>query len=194
MAEPNFAELVDQARRGNQDAARALIERYESAIHRQVRFMLMDNRLKQLLDETDICQSVIGKFFLGLWAGQFEFDGPEQLIGLLKEMVRNKIVSQARYWKASRRDHRRNVTILDPDQPIEPISPEPTPSRVVADAELLVELERRLSERERVILNLRRQGKSWAEVSVQIGGGAEATRKRFERALDRVGRELGLRE
>jgi hypothetical protein len=40
-----------------------------------------------------------------------------------------------------------------------------------------------------------RQGMSWTDVSGSIdGGGAEATRKRFERALDRIGRDLGLRD
>src|SRR5262249_53969376 len=98
MDEPSFAELVDQARGGDPHAARLLIERYESAIRRQVRFALRDNRLRRRLGETDVCQSVLGQFFVGLWAGRFEFDGPEQLVALLKEMVRNKIIDQARYW------------------------------------------------------------------------------------------------
>jgi RNA polymerase sigma factor (sigma-70 family) len=192
MDEPSFPELIERARRGDLEAARLLIERYESAIRRQVRFVLMDNKLKQVLEASDICQSIMAQFFVGLWAGQFDFDGPEQLIGLLTKMVRNKIRSKARYWKAQRRDHRRRVGTLD--SAIELASPDPTPSRIVADAELLAELERRLSDSEREILTMRRQGMNWSEVAQHTGGIGDSVRKQFERALARVSRELGLDE
>src|SRR3954447_17799211 len=110
MENQGFAELVHRAGRGEQDAARCLIDKYESAIRRQVRFMLRDNKLRRMLEETDICQSVMGQFFNGLGTGRFEIDGPAQLLGLLKQMVRNKITDQARYWRAGRRDYLRNVT------------------------------------------------------------------------------------
>jgi RNA polymerase sigma factor (sigma-70 family) len=194
MDEPGFSELVEQGRRGDPDAARLLVERYESAIRRQVRFTLRDNRLRRVLEESDICQSVLGQFFVGLWAGRFEFDGPEQLVALLKAMVRHKITSTARYWGAGRRNYRRNLGQHDSEAAVEPPSPGPTPSRIVADAELLAEFERRLSDEERALLALRRQGASWAEVAEHIGGSPEAARKRFERALDRVGGQLGLDE
>jgi RNA polymerase sigma factor (sigma-70 family) len=194
MDEPSFAELVERARLGDPQAARLLVERYESAIRRQVRSALRDNRLRRRLGETDVCQSVLGQFFVALWAGRLAFDGPEQLVALLKEMVHNKVVGKARYWGAGRRDYRRELGPLDSDHAVEPLSPGPTPSRIVADAELLAEFERRLSEPERAILLLRQQGASWAEVAERVGGSPGAIRKRYERALDRVGRELGLDE
>jgi hypothetical protein len=131
MENEGFAELVNRAGRGEREAAHRLIERYESAIRRQVRFTLMDNKLRRVLEETDICQSVMGQFFNGLGAGRFVLDGPEQLIGLLKQMVRNKITDQARYWRAGCRDYLRNITPTDSADPVEPMSPEPAPSRVV---------------------------------------------------------------
>jgi len=190
MEKPGFAELVDRAGRGEMEAACCLVAQYESAIRRQVRFTLMDNKLRRVLEETDICQSVMGQFFSGLGAGRFEFDGPEQLIGLLKQMVRNKITDQARYWRAGRRDYLRNITVEDTDHVAEPTSSEPTPSRIVEDSEFLAEFENRLSDWERMIFACRRQGMSWPEIADRTGGGAEAIRKRFERALDRVGRTL----
>jgi DNA-directed RNA polymerase specialized sigma24 family protein len=191
MENRGFAELVHRARRGEQEAATRLIEQYESAIRRQVRFTLMDNKLRRVLEETDICQSVMGQFFSGLGAGRFELNGPEQLIGLLKQMVRNKITDQARYWRAGRRDYLRNIAPVDSECVAEPMSSEPTPSRVVAESEFLNEFENRLSDWEKTIFGFRRQGLSWSEIAGRIGGGAEAIRKRFERALDRVGRTLG---
>jgi len=192
MSNQGFAELVKRAGQGEREAAQSLIEQYESAIRRQVRFTLMDNKLRRVLEETDICQSVMGQFFGGLGAGRFELNGPEQLIGLLKQMVKNKIIDQARYWRAGRRDYLRNITPIDPDHHDEPYSPEATPSRVVEDTEFLAEFESRLSDWERMIFGLRRQGMNWPEIASRAGGGAEAIRKRFERALDRVGRTLNL--
>jgi RNA polymerase sigma factor (sigma-70 family) len=190
MENEGFADLVNRAGRGEKEAAHRLIERYESAIRRQVRFTLMDNKLRRVLEETDICQSVMGQFFNGLGTGRFVLDGPEQLIGLLKQMVRNKIIDQARYWRAGCRDYHRNVTPGDSIDPVEPMSPGPTPSRVVENNEFLAEFESRLTEWERKIFTMRRQGLSWPEIASQISGGPEAIRKRFERALDRVGRTL----
>ena len=188
----SFAELVERAKCGDSEAARWIIERYESAVRRQVRFALMDNRLRRVLEETDVCQSVMGQFFTGLGQGRFDLDGPEKLVGLLKQMVRNKITDQARYWRAGRRDYLRNVTHADPDDPFEPMSPDPTPSRVVADIDFLAAFENRLTDWERTVLALRRQGIGWSEIANQLGGGAEAIRKRFERALERVGRALDI--
>jgi RNA polymerase sigma factor (sigma-70 family) len=192
MENQGFAELVNRAGRGEREAAHRLIERYESAVRRQVRFTLMDNKLRRVLEETDICQSVMGQFFNGLGAGRFVLDGPEQLIGLLKQMVRNKITDQARYWRAGCRDYLRNITPGDSIDRAEPMSPEPTPSRVVEDREFLAEFESRLSDWERMIFAFRRQGMNWPEIASRTGGGAEAIRKRFERALDRVGRTLDI--
>src|SRR3954469_25291651 len=110
MGSPGFAELVSRAGRGEKEATHRLIERYESSIRRQVRFTLMDNKLRRVLEETDICQSVLGQFFNGLWTGRFVLNGPEQLIALLKQMVKNKITDQARYWRAGRRGYFRNVS------------------------------------------------------------------------------------
>src|SRR4051812_46888742 len=190
MDEMGFAELVDRAARGEREAALWLIERYESAIRRQVRFSLMDNKLRRVLEETDICQSVLGQFFNGLGAGRFQLDGPEQLVGLLKQMVRNKITDQARYWRAGCRDYLRNTTPGDSQDRPEPVSPEPTPSRVVEESEFLAEFESRLSDWERNIFAFRRQGLNWPEIAARTGEGSEAIRKRFERALERVGRTL----
>ena len=60
----------------------------------------------------------------------------------------------------------------------------------MADADFLASFECRLSDEERSIFALRRQGMNWPEIADRIGGKAEAIRKRFERALERVRRDL----
>ena len=43
-----------------------------------------------------------------------------------------------------------------------------------------------------MIFGFRRQGMNWPEIASRTGEGSEAIRKRFERALDRVGRHAQL--
>jgi len=44
------------------------------------------------------------------------------------------------------------------------------------------------------LLDLREQGKEWAEIAALQGAGAEALRKKLGRAIERVAQELGLGE
>src|SRR5262249_9181972 len=61
-----------------------------------------------------------------------------------------------------------------------------------AGAELLAEVQRRLSAEERQLVELRREGLAWAAIAARLGGSPEALRKQHARALDRVTREVGL--
>jgi RNA polymerase sigma-70 factor (ECF subfamily) len=92
--------------------------------------------------------------------------------------------------RAQRRDHRR-VAATDPEEQ-GCAAAGPTPSRHVAARELLEEVRRRLSDEERRLMELRAQGLDWAAVAAQVGGSAEALRKKLARAVDRVAGELGL--
>src|SRR5258707_215390 len=65
-------------------------------------------------------------------------------------------------------------------------SNDPTPSRQIAARELLEEVQRRLSPEERQLVEMRNQSLEWTEIAEQLGGSAEALRKKLARALDRV--------
>ena len=112
---PSIDELIRRVRAGDQDAAAVLVKRYEPAIRRAVRFRLADAGLAALLDSMDICQSVLGSFFIRAATGQYKLETPEQLLKLLTTMARNKLISQARKQHAQRRDSRR-VTSGDDDE------------------------------------------------------------------------------
>jgi RNA polymerase sigma-70 factor (ECF subfamily) len=187
---PAYDELIRRVRAWDQDAAAELIRRYEPAIRRAVRVRLADARLKSLLDSTDICQSVLKSFFFRAAAGQYELETPEHLLKLLSAMARNKLTVKARREYAQRRDRRRLVP-QGPDQE-RLVAPGAGPSGEVAARDLLEEVRRRLSDEEYRILELRNQGDDWAAIAAQLGGGAEALRKKLARALDRVVVELGL--
>jgi len=52
-----------------------------------VRIRLTDSRLRRYVDSVDICQSILGRFFVGFFAGKYELRSPEQLIAILLRMA-----------------------------------------------------------------------------------------------------------
>ncbi len=191
MSEPeSFAQLVARVRRGDDQAAEELIRRYEPDLRVIARVRLTDPALRRVIDSMDICQSIFANFFVRAAAGQFELETPEQLLRLLAAMVRNKVNDHARYAHRQRRDARQVVATAADELPLADAGA--TPSKIVANRELLRELHKRLTEDERLIVEQRATGREWTEIADQIGGTPEAVRKRYSRALNRAVEDLGL--
>ena len=193
MSTSELEQLLDRVRCGDADATREFLDTYGDAVRREARFALLDSRLRRVVSESDICQSVITLFLVNLTAGNYDFEEDRDLVGLLKTMVRARVADLARYWTAQKRDVRRNVTVDSPVGP-RPIPGSNTPSSIVSSAELLAEIERRLSDAEHLIFEMRHDHASWAEIAEQLPDcrGPEAARKRYSRALERVAAELGV--
>jgi RNA polymerase sigma factor (sigma-70 family) len=189
--ETPFQDLIARVREGDGDAAAELVRRYEPAIRRVVRLRLTDSRLRRAFDSMDVCQSVLGSFFVRAALGQYDLTHPDQLLKLLAQMARHKVTDQMRHERAERRDMARVVSDGDA---IEAAAGDASPSRQVAGKELLAEFRKRLTADERELADLRSQGREWADIAKERGEGAEALRKRLARALDRVAQELGLDE
>jgi RNA polymerase sigma-70 factor (ECF subfamily) len=191
-APDGFAELLRRVRAGDTGAAEELWRHFEPMLRREVRLCLRDPRLRRLIDETDICQSVMASFFVRATAGQFELERPEQLQALLARMGRNKLASQAERHRAQRRDYRR----------VEPLagdgggarSTESSPSQAVSRRELLERFHDRLGAEERQLADLRAQGRSWADIAALLGGSPDGRRMQLDRAVARVSRDLGLED
>lgn len=188
----SFEVFLRRVRAGEPGAATELVERYGAAIRLEVQMRLGEPGLRRLLDPEDVCQSVLASFFLRAAAGEYELDRPEQLVGLLLAMARNKVGMQVRRQRALRRDTRRDDR-TDPAT-LELAGGGPSPSRVVVGRELLDEFRRRLNDEERRVADLRAQGQEWAEIARTLGGSPDGRRKQLARAADRVARELGLEE
>jgi RNA polymerase sigma-70 factor (ECF subfamily) len=187
-----FLELMNRVRAGDEAAATELVRLYERTIRRTVRIWLIDTRMRRLFDSMDICQSVLGSFFVRAALGQFQLDRPEQLVRLLISMARHKLTDQVRRQQAECRDNRR----LEADdvhcQSI--VAAGATPSRQIAARDLLQEVRKRLTEEERLLADRRSLGREWPEIAAELGGNPEALRKKLTRAVNRVARELGLDE
>jgi RNA polymerase sigma-70 factor (ECF subfamily) len=191
MAESTaFEELIRRVRAGDQDAATELVRRYEDSIRRAVRFRLADSRLVRVLDSMDICQSVFASFFVRTAAGQFDIDKPEQLLKLLVAIARNKLAKQVNSQQRQCRDYRRvHQGEIDEGQFADE---DPTPSAIVAGQELLQKADRLLSDEERQLREMRKDGMDWNAIAQQLGSSPEALRKKLARAMDRVAHELDL--
>jgi RNA polymerase sigma factor (sigma-70 family) len=188
----SFRALVRRARQGDPDAARELFEGYEAHIRRIVRVRLSDPHIRRVMDSADVCQSVMANFFVRVATGQFDLDDPQDLIRLLVKMTQNKILDHVRKQHSDRRDRRREQggpgalsSLTDRGE---------SPSQIVANRELLEEARRRLSDEERYLADQRTLGREWTDLAEELGKSAEALRKQYARAIDRVTRELGLIE
>ncbi len=186
----DFQLLIQRVRDGDQDAAAELVYRFGPQIRRVARFELAAARLRRIFDSVDVWDSVLAAFFVRAASGQFEIDTPEQLLALLGTMVRNRVRNHVEHEQAAKRDRRRladrAVDVADP------MSRDPTPSRLVANRELLEEFFRRLPEEERTVAQRRATGASWEQISKELGCPVDTLRKRLTRASDRVAQQLGL--
>jgi RNA polymerase sigma-70 factor (ECF subfamily) len=190
--ESTFADFMRRIRAGDGQAAAELVRQYESTVRLEIRMRLRSQRLRRVVDSMDICQSVLASFFVRAAAGQYDLDEPKQLVKLLAGIARNKVAFQARKEQAQRRDNRRVEAVDLHDLAV--AAADPSPSMVVAGAELLDAFRQHLSPEERQMADLRAGNYGWAEIAAKVGGTAEARRMQFARALDRVAQQMGLEQ
>jgi RNA polymerase sigma-70 factor (ECF subfamily) len=184
--ESSFRELIRRIRKGDEDAATELVRLYEPEIRRAVRLRLNSPRLGRVLDSMDVCQSVMGRFFVGAAAGQFELEHPGQLLRLLVTMAKNRVIDHAR------KPANRPESFGSDDREYQIAGRGDTPSVAIAHKELLAEMRRRLTPEELQLSELRAAGHDWATIAARLGGSADTLRKRLERAMERVTKELRL--
>jgi RNA polymerase sigma factor (sigma-70 family) len=183
-------DLIERLRAGDEAAAIELVETYEPYILRAIRMQLRDPRLRSLLDPADVCQSVLASFIARLTLGQYDLSRQDQVAALLAKMARCKLATRARRAEVARRDRQGQDAIALAVAKL--TDPAPAPSRLVAGQDLLEQVRLRLTIDERALSDRRIDGLSWAQIAQQLGGSAEALRKKLARALNRVAAELGL--
>ena len=190
LEENTFASFLQRIRAGDDRAAVDLVRQFEPLIRTEVRMRLSDPRLYRLFDSMDICQSVLGSFFIRVAAGEYDLQRPEQLVKLLVAITRNKLAFQFRKAHRQRRDVNRLVA-ADVGE-MEVASSQDTPSQCAAGEELLQTFRSRLTDEERSLAELRAQDTSWDQIADRMGGTPQGRRKQLSRAIDRVSKELGL--
>ena len=193
MSKPSdFPALIQRVRSGDADAAVELVRCYESDLRILARVKLNDPRLRRVCDSMDICQSVLGNFFVRATAGQFDIDSPEQLLKLLSTMIRNKVTDVARRQTAERRNHGR--TALASVDEFEIPAVQDTPSQIVSAREMAEAAQQKFAPDEKSVMRRRAEGQNWDAIARELGGTAEGLRKKLTRAMNRVAKELGLED
>ena len=191
MSEPgSFLALIERVKSGEARAAEELLRQYEPTVRRAIRVRMINPTLRRTVDSMDLCQSVMGSFFVRTALGQYDLGSPEQLIGLLVKLARNKVADHVRHEHAKLRDRRR--TDADGSAVERVADRQETPSQIVAGAEMLERFRAGLNEEERFLAEQRAQGREWNELAAELGQGPEALRKQLQRAVDRVAEELGM--
>lgn len=187
-----FQELIRRVRDRDEEAARELTARYESAIRRVVRIHLRDSRVRRVMDSMDVCQSVLASFFVRTALGQYELNTPDELIHLLATITRNKVANQVHRMRAQRRDVRRNTGLEEGGAGLADRAS--SPGEQVSARELLEKVRERLAPEERYLAEQRGLGRTWRDIADESGATDGALRKKLTRALDRVMTELGLED
>jgi DNA-directed RNA polymerase specialized sigma24 family protein len=187
-----FPQWLERVQAGDPDAAAEFVGLFEPRLLGAVRNRLAHFRLGHVVDERDICQTVFSSFFGRATSSRFTLASLEQLDALLMRMARNRVHDEVRRHRARRRDSRRMTQAVKYD-PFEHLAAtEPTPSKVAAGHELLEEIRRRFTDEERLLLDERASGRDWATIAGRQGGQPEALRKKLNRAIHRVLRQLQI--
>lgn len=188
--ESEFLGLLERLRRGDEAAALEIVRRYETAIRVVIRTRLSDPRLRRQFDSMDVCQSVLASFFLHLVGGAYDLNEPTQLAALLTKMAQNKLAMRIRHECRHRRDARRSQPLGDEKRDV--AGRVATPLRQLEARELLHQALEKMSAEVRAIADLRIRGQAWGEIAATLGGSADARRKQFERAIDRIAKDLNI--
>jgi RNA polymerase sigma-70 factor (ECF subfamily) len=179
-----FRDLIVRVRAGDQDAATELARLFEPFILRFIRFAMRRrndyNRVRSRLGSSDICQSVFKSLFVGLKAGRFELNQPEQLRKLPRMMSRYKIATEGRRLSVILRE------VMDGSGPPDRADPGPGPEKTVEDQDLVDAVLSRFSEDELDLLQRRLDGETWPGMAAELNTTADALRKKLERAIERV--------
>ncbi|HUG93303.1 MAG TPA: sigma-70 family RNA polymerase sigma factor [Planctomycetaceae bacterium] len=184
----SFRDLFEQICRGDQQAARELLVRYERDLRILARVRLTDPNLRRAIDSMDVCQSVFGVFFARAAAGLINLETPEQFLRLMATMIHNKVIDYARRFQSRRRDVRRQLDVDAGDMHLP--GHDPTASQVVSGQELLAKFQAQLTDEERQLAEMRKAGCKWEDIARELGSSPEALRKRLSRAIDRIMRQL----
>jgi RNA polymerase sigma factor (sigma-70 family) len=186
-SDPN--QLVQQLSAGSAEAASALVQRYGPVIERVI-WRHLSACLRGLLDPCDLAQEVWTAFF----KQKLYLEAPPTALGrFLKGMARNKALAANRDQARQKRDRGREValdsTAVNPDRDL--CDGKAGPVEAAALWEEWEILCAALSERDREVLELLRQGYDAEEVA-RVRGISVSTVRRAEARAREVTRRLKL--
>lgn len=187
-----FVALLARIQAGDTAAEEILFLKYDGPIRRAARMRFMHSRMQRLMDSEDIRQSVMRSFFQRMRGGALDVATPGHLVALLMDMTRNKVADQVRRLTAAKRGGDEQIESIDAAQGH--AIDEEAPEEQVMRQEISRMVEECLSDEERELIRLRKEGLDWKAIGEQCAASPEAIRKRYERMVTRITSEMGLEE
>jgi RNA polymerase sigma-70 factor (ECF subfamily) len=184
MMEDSDAALVSRAREGDQDAARALVERHSARLF-QLAYRMTGNEQ----DSEDIVQESFLKAFRNL----IRYDDRSEFGAWLRRIASNCAIDHIR-----KRQRQPSASMLphfeESEHEIELPSPEPSPDHRALHAETVATVRQamdELSATERAAFVLRHfEGRSIGEIGKALGSGESATKQSVFRAVQKMRKAL----
>lgn len=176
-----FGALMERVLAGSQTAARELVEGYGHYILYVIRRRLHD-QLRSKFDSRDFEQEVWASFFANLPKKQ-AFQSPEELIGFLTSLARNKVVESVRQrLRAQKYNVIRETPLGDAPDAADLPARQPTPSEVAMGREEWDRLLQNQPAAYRCILALLRVGKTLQETAREL----DVSERTVRRVIDKV--------
>lgn len=184
-ARSEFAQLVNRVRDGDDSAMTKLTEKYGAAMRRTAR-ELIGKSLQSHLDSVDLVQSVQLILWLGLRAGKFTIEGPENLLGLAKTLLKRKVARYCRSVKLQMKcTIEANLADTLPDTMLFGATNEGEPARISELDDLVEHFINQLGDLDRRLISLRLEGYSTAEVARSLNVDSGLLRVRLGRLRKR---------
>ncbi len=170
----SFKQLMDGLKNGSEEAAWKITESYSDHILRAVRKRL-PKEIRSKVDSIDIVNSIWGSFLLK--RNQFsKIEKPEQLIALLTVVVSRRVIDEHRkYTTCSSRNIRLEAGSYDEQKLLVKSrigstaeGREDTPSQIAISREKWISLKSNLSTRDKRIVALRMEGKSYDQIAEDV--------------------------
>lgn len=182
--------LVDLWRRGDQQAAQQLLDRYVDRLVALSRRRICE-QLSLRIDPEDVVLSVFRTFFAHARDGEFHIDDQDDLCKLLMRITVRKTLRQVAFHRAEKRDVRRELAHGTQTQIAleEMLSRTPSSEEIVMFLDQLEHFLQRLKPQERQILELRMQGYGTEEIAAKLGIYDRKVRRMFERIRDLASEE-----
>jgi RNA polymerase sigma factor (sigma-70 family) len=184
MDEPS-AILLEQWRKGEQQAATVLFDRYAERLIALAASRLPE-RLTPLVGAEDVVQSVFKSFFDAAGKGRYLLQDQGDLWRLLVAITRHKLCDQVNRQAAQKRGGLQTgpFGLL-----VDPLTADPSPSEAAVLTEELQQLMNGLATQQRLILELWLQGKKWDDIAEVIG----CSQRTVRRVLEKIETQLEQR-
>jgi DNA-directed RNA polymerase specialized sigma24 family protein len=177
-----LADLLRRLQAGDEEAARHLVHGLQGDLRAAIRQFLLKGSPLSHLESTELCEDVLASFCRKKNLDKYDLTSWEKLGKYLRGMARKKFLKRLRR-------QRTGPPRADLDPALLPAR-QSGPGTEAAIEEWRTKAQKLLTAEEWQLIEWRREGHRWDEIAGRLGAGAEAVRKKYERAVARVERAL----